>query len=456
MKEVPGPKGQPVIGSLLEWRKGQIPFLMKMAHDYEEIARYRLGPLTVYQLNQPELIQEVLVTQAEKFQKAPLDKQIFKPSLGSGLLVSDGDFHHRQRRLMQPAFHSKRIENYAQVMTDYTQRMLATWHSGDSIDIREQMTELTMRIVTKTLYSVEMTHDADKIGHAMEAITRNGEQQYRQGFVFPRWLPVNQNREISGAVKTIDAALLPIIEERRRSGIDNGDLLSMLLLAQDEEGQMSDEQVQDEVTTLFAAGHETTSNALVWTWYLLSRHPHVEQKLREELDRVLGGRTPELHDLRNLPYLDYVLRESMRLYPPAWILNGRVPQEDVTIGDYMLPKGAVVFISPFVLHHDPRYFEQPEAFMPERWDNDLEKRIPRYAYFPFGGGPRVCIGNSFALMEARLVLATIAQRYRLLATSSQEVEMDAQITLRPKGQLLMRAEAQPIRANAQPELVTVS
>jgi cytochrome P450 len=436
----PGPKGRPVLGSLPDFWKDNLGFLLSLARQYGDVVHYRLWTYRVYQFNHPDDIQDVLVNHASKLQKAPLDKAIFSQSLGNGLLSSDGEFHRGQRKLMQPAFHSKRIESYAQIMTDFTAQMLAGWRNGHTLDIHEAMTHLTMLIVSKALYDVDVSQSADGVGEAIHTLNKLGEDQYKQGFVIPGWIPVSQNLRIKRAAQRLDEVMMPIIEQRRASGEDKGDLLSMLLLAQDEaDGErMTDRQVRDEAVSLFVAGHETTSNLLSWAWYALAQHPEVEALLHSEIDRVLDGRTPTLHDLPKLPYTDMVIKEALRLYPPAWILNGRTPLEDIEVAGYTVPKGSLIFLSPYVLHRDPRYFPEPESFKPERWTDGLEKRIPRYAYFPFGGGPRVCIGNQFALMEARLVLATIAQHYKLTLQPDHPVIPDPLITLRPRHGIRMR------------------
>lgn len=451
----PGPKGKPILGNLPDFWKDNLGFLLRLAREYGDIVHYHLLTERVYQLNHPDYIQEVLVNQADKFNKAPLDKQIFSQSLGNGLISSDGEFHRAQRKLMQPAFHSRRIETYAQIMTDFTTRLLAGWRESHTLDVHEAMTHLTMLIVSKALYDADVASSADGIAEAIHVLNKVGEDQYQQGYVVPGWIPIPQNRKIKRAVQKLDSVMMPIIEQRRASGEDKGDLLSMLLLAQDEDtgGRMTDQQVRDEAVSLFVAGHETTSNLLSWVWYALSQHPEIEAKLHTELDAVLDGRTPALRDLSLLPYTDMVIKETLRLYPPAWILNGRTPTEDVEIGGYTIPRGSLVFLSPYVMHRDPRNFAEPEQFRPERWADGLEKRIPRYAYFPFGGGPRVCIGNQFALMEARLVLATIARRYRLTLEPNQQVIPDPLITLRPRYGIRMRVverARQSIRVDGSP------
>ncbi len=433
MKPIPFAPGAPVLGKLPDFRRDQLAFLTEMRRDYGAIVRFKFFYVNSYQLNAPEYIHQVLVEQADKFEKAKLDHQIFNIFLGNGLIISEGDFHKRQRRLMQPAFHSKRINAYAETMVDYSQRMLKGWRNGAQIDIHEAMSTLTRQIVLKTLFNTDDSPEADVIAESVHVLNEGGENAYKRGFILPQWLPVKAVRTSHASVAKIDELIFSIIEERRKSNEDKGDLLSMLLLAQDEDdgGHMTDRQVRDEAVTLFLAGHETTANALSWTFYLLAKHPEVEAKLLEELERVLNGRAPTLSDLGQLTYTDWVIKEAMRLYPPAWVLNARTPIEDVEIDGYTLKQGSSIFISPYVMQHDPKYFANPEQFTPERWANDFEKTLPRYAYFPFGGGPRVCIGNSFALMEARLILATIAQAIQMRVEGT--VEPEPLITLRPCG-----------------------
>ncbi|MBL8165371.1 MAG: cytochrome P450 [Anaerolineae bacterium] len=453
----PGPEGAPLVGAFPEFRRDQLAFLLRMAREYGDITYTRLAHLRIYQLNHPDYIQEVLVTQAANFPKSKLDSSIFNRLFGQGLIGINGEFHREQRKLMQPAFHSKRIEAYAQIMAHYSQQVLDSWADGQTLNIHEAMNTLTLLIVSRALYDVDLSASTNGLGDTVHDLNEMGNGFFRQGFLTPPWLPIPFNARLNRTIRAIDDVLLPIIEERRRTSEDRGDLLSMLLLAQDEEtgGAMTDQQVRDEVITLFVAGHETTSNALTWTWYLLAQHPEVEAKLHDEVDRVLGGRMPTLDDMPNLPYTDYVLKEAMRLYPPAWILNGRQASADAEIGGYTIPKGATVWVSPYVMHRDPRYFDAPEAFRPERWADGLEKRLPRYAYFPFGGGPRICIGNSFALMEARLILAGLAGHYRLSLVPGQSVAVEPLITLRPRDALMMRlARRSPARVTAgQPSQV---
>jgi cytochrome P450 len=451
VKRPPGPKGHFLLGSLREFGADPPGFLLQLAQNYGGMTHFQLLHYHTYLLADSDYVREVLVTQADKFEKAALDRQILGQFLGNGLVTSEGAFHARQRRLAQPAFHMKRIRAYADVMVEYTDHLLADWQDGQRRDVAEDMMRLTMHIVSRTLFDADAVTETEDtavtVGRAIHDLQAVSNGDYRRGFMLPSWLPTAGNRKRQRAIADYSRTIERIIAERRATAVhgeiaDNGDLLSMLMLARDEDGGfMDDRQLGDEVATLFAAGHETTSNALSWTWYLLSQNLNAEAKLHEELDGVLHGRTPTLDDLPQLPYTLQVIKEAMRLYPPAWILNGRTPLTDVEIGGYTIPQGNTIFIAPYVMHRLPYHFPNPEQFSPERWTPEMEKALPKYAYMPFGGGPRVCIGNSFAMMEAQLILATMAQRYRLRLVEGTAVQPDALITMSPAGGLPMIVEA---------------
>jgi cytochrome P450 len=403
---------------------------------FSELARYgdivgiRVVNFRNIFVNHPDLIEEVLVTHPRRYVKGRVlraNRHVF----GEGLLTSEGDFWLRQRRLAQPAFHRARIASYAETMVDYTQRMLESWRGGEERDVHQEMMRLTLRIVGKTLFDADVARDAQDVGKSLELLLELG-ANFRRTLFIPHWVPTPTNLRIKREIRFIEGILYRIIGECRASGRDTGDLLSMLLHAQDEDGsRMTDKQLRDEAITLFLAGHETTASTLSWTWWLLAQNPAVEAQLHGELDEVLGGRAPSLDDLPRLPYTGNVITESLRLYPPAWGL-ARVVIEDHELGGYPVRKGMGVAMAQWVVHRDTRWYDSPEEFRPERWENDFIKRIPRFAYFPFGGGPRQCIGNAFALMEATLILATIAQRYRLRLVPGHPVVPLASITLRPR------------------------
>ena len=450
------PKGSLILGNLRQFVADPPQFLVEVGRQYGDMAHFRLAYLPAYLAIHPDSIREVLVTKASSFERGQLDYRILSRFLGDGLLTSEGDFHKRQRKLVQPAFHAKRIQAYADTMVEYAEKMLATWQSSQIRPIDDDMMRLTMFIVSKTLFDADVSEDAVVAGRAIHDLQKVTNNDYHRTFPWPKWLPTADNRKRQKAVHNLDSIIQKIIAERRQTNEDKGDLLSMLLLAQDEDGSpMTDKQLRDEVVTLFSAGHETTSNTLTWTWYLLSQHPQAEAKLHEELDRVLAGRSPELADLPHLTYTLMVIKEAMRLYPPAWLI-GRMALEDVDIGDYRIPKGSRIFISPYAIHRMPTYFPKPDRFEPERWLPEKEAALPKYAYIPFGAGPRICIGNSFAMMEAHLLLATIAQQYKLSLVPGQKVVPEALITMSPEFGLSMRVEKREIESKIACEVTAVS
>jgi cytochrome P450 len=426
----PGPPSGRWRGSFFQYSRDPLTFLPEAIHTYGDVIGLRFLKFRIYFLNHPDMIEDLLVTQARKFEKGRVlkaNKRLF----GKGLLTSEGDFWLRQRRLAQPAFHRSRINSYAEAMVQYADSLVKTWKDGELRDIHVEMMGLTLQIVGKTLFGVEVTGEVQEVGHALEALMELN-SDFRRLMLVPGWMPTLTNIRAELAIRRLDKIIYKIIKQRRGSGEDRGDLLSMLLQAQDEDGShMSDTQLRDEALTIFLAGHETTAVTLSWTWWLLAQHPEVEAKLHRELDSVLNGRTPTLDDLPSLRYTDRVITESMRLYPPAWGM-ARMAVEDTELAGYKIRKGSGVTVSQWAVHRDPRWFDEPLEFRPERWEGDLAKRLPRFAYFPFGGGPRQCIGNTFALMETALVLATIAQQFRFNIVPEHPVVPIASITLRPR------------------------
>jgi cytochrome P450 len=448
----PGPSSSSRAGSFKNYSRDPLAYLPTLAREYGDIVTMRFYSFRVYYVNHPDYIEEVLVNQARKFIKGRI-LRANKGLFGNGLLTSEGDFWLRQRRLAQPAFHRARIAAYAETMVRFTERMLEGWRDRETLDVHAEMTRLTLQIVAKTLFDADVDADAQEVGRALEAIMEHN-SDFRRLILTPAWLPTLRNVRAALATRRLNKIIYRIIGQRRSADQDAGDLLSMLLHAQDEDGsRMTDRQLRDEVITLFLAGHETTALALSWTWWLLAQNPRAETKLHAELDAVLGGRTPTLEDLPKLRYLDHVVTESMRLYPPAWGM-ARLAIEDAEIGGYKIRKGCGVSLSQWVVHRDPRWYESPEEFRPERWEGDLLKRLPRFAYFPFGGGPRQCIGNTFALMETALILATIAQEFRLRLVPNHPVSPIASITLRPRYGIRVTLEARkPAEAHIPPPKV---
>ncbi len=405
-------------------------FLSRCARQYGDIVQLRFLGQTFYLLSHPDLIERVLVENSRSFTKTRILRRNGR-LLGEGLLTSQGEFWRRQRRLAQPAFHRKRIAAYGEVMAAFAQRSLEGWRDGQTIDVHEEMMRLTLEIVAKCLFGADVGAKAKDVGSAMKVALKDFSSQ-RRLIRIPKSIPTPHNLRFERAARRLDKIVHTIIEERRGSEEDRGDLLSMLMLAEDESGErMTDKQLRDEVMTLFLAGHETTANALAWTFWLLSLNVAAEARLGEELERVLGGRSPTLADLPRLPYVERVIKESMRLYPPVWVM-GREALGEYELSGYPMPAGSTALMSQWVVHRDPRYHHDPQRFDPDRWAAGYEKALPRFAYFPFGGGPRQCIGAGFAMTEARLVLAAVAQRFRMELAPGQRVEPFASITLRPK------------------------
>jgi cytochrome P450 len=436
----PGPKGRLLRGYLPEFRRDPTGLLTQVAREWGAIARLQLGPYDFYLLSHPDYIEQVLVTQNKLFVKGR-GLEAAEPVLGQGLLSSEGDFWRRQRRLAQPAFHRSRIHEYGRTMVDFALQHMAGWQDGGEYDIAREMMHLTLAIAAKTLFSTDVSNEADIVGDALTTTMESFKTRSRRIVRIPNSWPLPSNIRARRAVAQLDSVIYKIIAQRRASGEDTGDLLSMLMHAVDEDGsQMTPKQLRDEAMTLFLAGHETTANAMAWTWYLLAQHPAAEAKLQQELDQVLGDRPPTPDDLPNVPYAQAVIEESMRLYPPAWLL-GRLSAEPFEVGGYQLPANTQVLMSQWVMHRHPRYFEEPDKFSPERWLGGLAKRLPAYAYFPFGGGPRICIGKPFALMETGLLLATIARRWQFRLVEGHPVELEPVITLRPKHGIKVTARA---------------
>jgi cytochrome P450 len=416
-----------------------LAFGLDNARQFGDIVHYQVGSLHVYQLNHPDLARQILVEQAEKFHKPRLIKHAFRPFAGEGLLTSDGALWKQQRKLMQPAFHPARLTAYGNVMVEHALKMIDSHEKGQVIEISAEMAKLTLGIVVKCLFGADITREAEDVGRLMIAVLDAANQRLHSILRIPSWVPTIRNLREKHALARLDRILQTVIAMRRAGSENRDDLLAVLLTAVDEESgaQMSDRQLRDEMMTLFLAGHETTANALTWTWYLLSQHPDIEDRLLDELRLVLRGRIPTAADLPNLPYTEMVVREAIRLYPPASGVT-REPIEDVRIGGYDVPKGSLVTVNTYALHRDRRFFDDPERFDPERFASSWEERIPRHAYLPFGGGPRVCIGAGFAMMEARLILATMAQRCRLSLEPGQEVVPIQLVTVRPRGGISMR------------------
>jgi cytochrome P450 len=445
-KTPPGPPSRIFSGNLAAMRRDAPKFLSRLAREYGDVAYFRIGSFSFYLLNHPDLIRDVLVKHNRRFMKSEA-LQRAKRVLGEGLLTSEGEFQLRQRRLMQPAFHRERIKGYARAMSDYAQRTSERWSgmgSGVEVDMSKEMMRLTLGVVGKTLFDADVEGEAKKIGDALDGVMEDFELLNMPFYWLLERLPLPRTRRFNASREYLDSVIYRMIAERRKDKRDRGDLLSMLLLAQDEDlSGMTDLQVRDEAMTIFLAGHETTSNALMWTWYLLSQNPEAEAKLHAELDSVLSGRTAAYEDVERLTYTRMVFSESMRLYPPAWAI-GRRALEDHQAGEYCIPAGSIILMSQWVMHRDPRYYPGPEKFDPGRWTPQAQESRPRYCYFPFSYGGRQCIGEAFAWMEGILLLATLAQKWRPRLVPGHPVALRPMITLRARyGMKMILQQRQP-------------
>jgi cytochrome P450 len=430
--------------STLVYRPGRDPlaFFTDLSRRYGDLVHVRLGPEHAFIVNNPQYIRDVLVTNQRNFRKGrALERS--KKLLGEGLLTSEGAEHLAQRRVLQPAFHRDAVASYGRVMTGYAARARERWRHGAVVDVAQEMMRLTLGIVGKTLFGADVEEQAPEVGAALTAVMESFWTMMLPFANLLEHLPVPALRNSRLARARLDTIIYGMIAERRASPGDRGDLLSMLLLSSPEDDAenaenaenvgpgLTDQQVRDEAMTIFLAGHETTANALAWTWFLLSGAPEQEARLHEEVDRVLGGRLPTVADLPRLTTVEQIVTEAIRLYPPAWMIGRRAVAEQ-PLGDYVLPARALVLLSPYITQRDPRSFPEPDRFLPERWTPEFKAALPPFAYFPFGGGSRRCIGESFAWMELVLVVSTIAQQWRFSVVPGHPVAPQPVMTLRMK------------------------
>lgn len=427
-----------------------LAFLLRSAQQHGSFIQYPLKVATVYNISHPAVIQHVLQTNSKNYSKNTVQYNTLAQITGEGLLTSDGRSWFTHRRLMQPAFHRQRLEEYATIVGEATEAMLARWQvqaqAGCPIDIDAEMMQLTLEIVGKTLFNLDLRQEAPEITHAVLELLEYVVYRATNPLVLPPSLPTPRNRRFTAARRMLDEMIFSTIAARRASGEDPGDMLSMLLLARDEEtGEgLSDAEIRDEMVTLLIAGHETVASALTWSWYLLSQHVAVRQRLEEEVQQVLNGRFPTIADLEKLPYARQIFDETLRLYPPAWLITRRALEDD-PIGDHTIPAGSILILSPYVTHRNPAFWPNPLGFDPQRFTPEAALQRPRYAYIPFGGGPRLCIGDRFALMEAPLIMTAVAQRFRLNLLPGHPVIMDPLVTLRPRHGILMSLESMEMK-----------
>ena len=437
---VPGPTGNRFFGPLVkESRRDPLNFMLKLAREYGDLSTFRVGRDRVYFVNSPEGVRDVLVNHYDNFLKGR-GRARGGQLVGQGLLLSEGDLHRRQRRLAQPAFHRQRIAAYAEEMGAAASRCSERWRDGETLDIWPELLRLTLGVVGRTLFGADVESETDEVGRALKDVMVRFRAFKLPGADLLGRLPLPRSVGVRRGQRRLRALVLRLIEERRRTGRDHGDLLSMLMLAEGEGDGMTPEQVWQEALTIFIGGFDTIATALMWTFYALSQNSEVEARLHSELDSVLeGGRAATFEDLKRLQYSECVLCESMRLYPPTWRLMRRALR-DFPLGGYVIPSGSLVVVCQYAMHRDPRFFPGPEKFDPERWTPEARAARPAYSFFPFGGGPRRCLGEPFAMTEGVLLLATLARRWRMRLAESQRIELLPQHLLRSRWGMRMRLE----------------
>jgi cytochrome P450 len=438
---VPKVPGHPIFGNIAEFRDDRLGLLMRLPREYGDIAEIGAGLLLrVVVVSAPELCHEVLSVKADSFTKGLGLSVLARPLLGDGLLTSEREVHRRQRKLVSPAFVHGRIAGYAEAIAGCTDEHAERISERRETDLSAEMMRLTLDVVGRTLFGADLGPDANVVRDSFTHVLEHFNRGISSALPMPPIVPTPANLRSRRVIRRLDEVIYRVIRERRAAPRDTGDFLSMLLAARDQDdgSVMTDQQVRDEAMTIMIAGHETTANALAWAFYLLAKHPSALARLQAECDAVLGGRPPTLEQLGRLPYAAQVFKEAMRLYPPAYMFSRRATRP-VTVGSYELPKGAIVLVNVVGMHHRPEYFPDPEAFLPERFAPDTERAIPKHAFLPFGGGPRICIGNHFALMEGQIALAHLVQRLRFeLTPESSVVAPDPSMTLRPKGGIHVR------------------
>ncbi|EJN59909.1 cytochrome P450 [Halogranum rubrum] len=448
----PGPKGVPVFGNSGQYSKDPFSFMTACAEAYGDVVKFDLGPMPVYMLTNPEDIERVLVSEDAKFRKPRFQDDAMGDLLGNGLLLSDGAEWRKQRELAQPAFNPARIATLGGMMSEKTTAMLDDWQDGDLVDIQLEMARLTVRIIVDAMLGASL--DEERIRTVQENLEPLGARFEPDPLrvIVPDWAPTRENRDYKGAIETIERVIDDIVAERRGSefgasdhdGRDSADavddppmdLLSIILRAQ-QRGEQTDQQLRDEMMTMLLAGHDTTALTLTYFWYLLSQHPDVEAKVQQEVDEVLGGETPAAADARQMTYTDRVLHETMRLYPPVYTMF-REPRVDVRLGGYRVPEGSGVMLPQWVVHRSPRWYDDPETFDPDRWLPERRNQRPRFSYFPFGGGPRHCIGKQFSMLEAKLIVGTVAQQFELDYTRDEPFSLRGSLTMHPREPMAMR------------------
>lgn len=440
-----GPDGG-FIGSrnLVRFQKDTLGFLTNIAKEYGDIAYFRMVAFHFYLLSDPEVIYEVFVNQGKKLEKWQRQTITWSDAVGHSTLTMEGNIWRQHRRLLNPAFHRQTINRYFDIIVRHTDRLLNRWQGGEIYEMMFEMMRTTMGIIASIIFSVDdIENEASDLNRALTDVFEVLTARTTAFQQLPGWLPTRDNLRIRNATKTIEAFILPLISKRRSEGLDYGDVLSDLIFAKDEEtGEgLTDREICNELKTLFGAGHETTALMLMWTMYLLALYPAVQEKIQEEVDRVLGKRSPVIEDLKALTYTDMVLNESMRLFPPAWSLMVRQAKDEVEVNGYSIPKDSLFLIPMWVVHRNPQVFENPLIFRPERFSEDSKKSYPKYAYFPFGGGPHICLGSQLAMFEGQIILPMMVQKFAFKDIPRPEIDLQALLTLRPRGGLRLQIDS---------------
>ena len=429
-REIPAHEGHWLWGGTFDFQKRPADFVLEGHEKYGDVFKTRVVYGNSYFIRDPAVVNAINVTHAKHIYKPKVVKQMWKPFLGNGLVPNDGDSWKRQHKLIMPGFHKMRVDAYAPVMAEYTRDMLRRWEDGEQRDFRKEMVDLTLRVVAKTLFDTDLAHDSQVVHDAIQDISEALIDHAQTPIPVPRWWPTERNRRMVRALDAMDDVVERMISARQREQKDRGDLMSTVVFASDEKGGMSKKQMRDELMTLMFAGHETTAHTLTWAWYLMALHQDKVDKARAEIDRVVGRRPIRVGDLRELAYIEMCLKESLRRLPAVWIY-GREAQCDLRLGDYFFPKGAIMAVSPLAIGRNAKYYDEPLEFRPERWTREFERQLPRGAYVPFAGGPRVCLGKQFALMEMKIVLGTLIQNVDINILDGFEPDFLPEISLNP-------------------------
>jgi cytochrome P450 len=433
-QEPPGPTGLPVVGTNYRYARDPFRFMTAVGRAYGDVTRFTLGPRETYMVSNPRDVKQVLVDESDRFRKADFGDDAIDRLLGRGLLMSEGEFWRRERSRIQPSFAPERIAAYGEEIVERARALADRWRPGSVVELDRELARLTVGVIAAAMFDVELSQgQLHALERALQPIGDRFEPDARR-VVVPSWLPTRENRRYDDAVDTLDALVREMVEQRRAEGADGDDMLSTLVRECDA-GELSYRTLRDEVVTMLLAGHDTTALALTYSWWLLADNPEADAELAAELGSLDGP--PTAADATDLDYTERVVKESMRLYPPVYALF-REPSEDVEIAGYHVPEGAVVMLPQWVVHRDPAHWDDPDAFHPDRWLPERGGDRPEFAYFPFGGGPRVCIGRRFATMEANVVLATLGQRYRLERARDDDLELQGSITMHPREPVEMR------------------